>query len=1034
MLSRQIRRIRSLAAWPARAPRLSRKLTSSLRNALTAAVVLSCAGGKDVGPAATPAAITAVEGMGQSVTVNTAVATRPGARVTDTDGNVMNGVSVTFNVSGGGGSVSGGTAVTGTDGIARVGSWTLGTTVGTNTLTAAVAGVTPATFSAAGTPGAPATIATSAGTSQVAVAGAAVVVAPQVVVRDQFANVVPGAIVTFSVTAGGGNITGAVDTTDAGGHASVGSWTLGTAIGTNTLSASVGSLTPVAFNAQGFAGPATSMLIVAGQGQSLIAQTAVPIKPAVRVRDANLNPAAGQTVTFSITQGGGGLSGFVVTADSTGLATVGGWSPASVGTNKLRADAGGGVFVDFIATGNAGTPKLIAVNAGNNQVATVNKTVAVAPAVKVTDSLGNGVPGATVTFNIGGGAGSLTGATPATDSSGFAAVGSWKMGTAAGTNTLTATLAALTPAGFSATAVSDTGAASSKFAGDAQSAAAGVDVAVRPAVKVVDQFNNPVKNDTVLFTVTQGGGSVTVSKPVTDSLGIARVGSWKLGNTPGANQLTATVPARASIPAQVFSATGTAGPAIIIKQSGDNQTATVAAALPVVPVIKLTDALNNPTAGVVVTFVPSGSGNVPGVLDTTDAGGIASPGVWTISQTAGANALTVTVLGLATVDFNATGTADVASKIDISTGNNQTALVSGPVTVNPRVIVRDQYNNPVSGMGVTFAVASGGGAVTGASQTTASTGLASPTSWTMGPGVGANTLTATSASALAGSPVTFTASAVTSSFNIDVRFLTSATASQMAAFANAAQRWQTAIIGDIPAFSANFSAGLCFTAQPAINEVIDDVIIYAEIAPIDGVGGILGQAGPCFVRASNSLTIYGHMLFDSADLANLETSGQLQNVITHEMAHVLGFGSVWGPPKNLTTGTGGGSDPIFIGAGAVAAFLANGGGSYPGTPVPLENTGAVNGGTRDSHWRETVLKNELMTGFLNAGANPLSVITIQSFGDVGYTINLGAADAFTVSFPLRAAGPIPPDLAMGDDMRHGPIYSIDDKGRIRRIR
>ena len=72
------------------------------------------------------------------------------------------------------------------------------------------------------------------------------------------------------------------------------------------------------------------------------------------------------------------------------------------------------------------------------------------------------------------------------------------------------------------------------------------------------------------------------------------------------------------------------------------------------------------------------------------------------------------------------------------------------------MLVTDAYNNPVSGVAVTFAVASGGGSVTGASATTNASGIATVGSWTLGTTAGANTLTATSAG-LTGSPVTFTA-------------------------------------------------------------------------------------------------------------------------------------------------------------------------------------------------------------------------------------------------------------------------------------
>jgi adhesin/invasin len=102
-------------------------------------------------------------------------------------------------------------------------------------------------------------------------------------------------------------------------------------------------------------------------------------------------------------------------------------------------------------------------------------------------------------------------------------------------------------------------------------------------------------------------------------------------------------------------------------------------------------------------------------------------------------------------------TSQVASDtLQLNAGDNQTATVGTAVATAPSVLVTDASNNPVSGVSVTFAVASGGGSVTGASATTDGSGIASVGSWTLGTTAGANTLLASSPG-LSGSPVTFTA-------------------------------------------------------------------------------------------------------------------------------------------------------------------------------------------------------------------------------------------------------------------------------------
>ena len=60
----------------------------------------------------------------------------------------------------------------------------------------------------------------------------------------------------------------------------------------------------------------------------------------------------------------------------------------------------------------------------------------------------------------------------------------------------------------------------------------------------------------------------------------------------------------------------------------------------------------------------------------------------------------------------------------LNAGNGQTATVNTAVATAPSVIVYDAYNNPVPNVIVTFAVASGGGSVTGASATTNASGIA----------------------------------------------------------------------------------------------------------------------------------------------------------------------------------------------------------------------------------------------------------------------------------------------------------------------
>ena len=242
-------------------------------------------------------------------------------------------------------------------------------------------------------------------------------------------------------------------------------------------------------------------------------------------------------------------------------------------------------------------------------------------------------------------------------------------------------------------------------------------------------------------------------------------------------------------------------------------------------------------------------------------------------------------------------------------------------------------------------------------------------------------------STVTSSPITLNvAAAAADTFGITLRFDASVTVPQRAVFQQAATRWAQVIRTGLPDVPVDAVANECGTGAPAFNGTVDDVLIDASVVPIDGVSGVLAQAGPCLVRTGGGLPALGAMQFDSADVANMTANGQLADVVLHEMGHVLGFGTMWEPQ---VTGLGT-SDPRFTGLTARGAWSALTGGNAD--TVPVEGTGGP--GTADSHWRESVFGTELMTGWISLGANPLSQVTVGALADLGYGVDLNAADAF----------------------------------------
>jgi hypothetical protein len=314
--------------------------------------------------------------------------------------------------------------------------------------------------------------------------------------------------------------------------------------------------------------------------------------------------------------------------------------------------------------------------------------------------------------------------------------------------------------------------------------------------------------------------------------------------------------------------------------------------------------------------------------------------------------------------------------------------------------VRDANGNVLgAGHVVTFAVVAGGGSITGTSATSDASGTVTAPAWRLGKSAVPQTVRAT-----LNAVVQEVGAIVATNYEITVRFWGDPmSAANQALFANAAARISGFITGDVldadgRGSNLNLEEQCDITGQPILNEIIDDVLIFASIQSIDGPGNILGRAGPCLGRETvqgdptSTMIAIGFMEFDSADLDRLSSGGSLQDVITHEMLHVVGFGTLWSN-RALLTGSGT-SDPRFTGMQARQGCAAAGSPVTCSNSVPVEGTGGS--GTANAHWRESTFVNELMTGFIDAGTNPLSAITIASLADLGFTVNMAAADTYTV--------------------------------------
>lgn len=236
-------------------------------------------------------------------------------------------------------------------------------------------------------------------------------------------------------------------------------------------------------------------------------------------------------------------------------------------------------------------------------------------------------------------------------------------------------------------------------------------------------------------------------------------------------------------------------------------------------------------------------------------------------------------------------------------------------------------------------------------------------------------------------------------FDIRVQFMDGLSAAEQSTVMAGLTPWENVITGDLEGgFVPPEPADDCLLEKRGV----DDLAIVVRVSRIDGPEGTLAQAGPCLARpdASGNFTtsISGIVTIDEADRDNPD----LETIIVHEVGHALGIGI---EPLNGWGSNVSGLDsrnPTFSGSNAVNAFQNDmDGEAYLSGGVPLANTGSQ--GTFGGHWRELNFDAELMTGIIDSGVDmPMSRLTVASLADIGYTVDMTAADPFALPMPQVA--------------------------------
>lgn len=196
---------------------------------------------------------------------------------------------------------------------------------------------------------------------------------------------------------------------------------------------------------------------------------------------------------------------------------------------------------------------------------------------------------------------------------------------------------------------------------------------------------------------------------------------------------------------------------------GNNQTGLAGAPLAEPLEVKVVDDRGNPVSGHAVTFALDT--DAPGAQldpENSQSGGDGiAQSRWTLGATTGTQSVVARVTrgGAAEpleVRFNATVGAAGASRVELVSGDTQSATV-GTALPDPLIVrVTDGFGNPVEGVAVSWSAEDG--SVDPASSLTGPNGQAA-TSWTLGSSTGSHSAAAVSPG-VGGPPVTFRATAL----------------------------------------------------------------------------------------------------------------------------------------------------------------------------------------------------------------------------------------------------------------------------------
>jgi hypothetical protein len=702
-----------------------------------------------------PASASVVSGGSQSTTVATPFAAPLVVEVRDSFNNLVPGATVSFTAPGGATSatLSAATATTGSDGRTQITAIAL-THTGSYAVVGSVGGESSASFELTNTAGPGVMLIAISGTPQTI---AILTPFPQPLVvelRDSFSNLVPGAAISFTRPGSGATavLSAGSATTGSDGRAQI-TATAGSVVGTYLVTATGGgfgiaaapqvapSVPPpasVSFALTNTPGPAFSVVLISGGGQSATVATGFTQPLVVEVRDGSSNLVPGAIVNFAAPGGttSATLSAATATTGSDGRAQVNATAKTHSGSYAVTASVSGAEFAAFIElTNTAGPAVAISAQSGGGQSAAAGALFSQPLVALVVDAFGNPVASAAVTFAApaGGATAGFGTASATSDASGLAST-TVTAGSVAGSYTATASLSTGAPASFGLTNTAGPVVSMIRISGTPQSATVAMDFTQPLVVEVHDSFGNAVPGAPVGFTAPGSGATADLSagSATTGSDGRAQItatagtvtGSYSVTASAGGIALAAPrgIQPNNSTPSVSFALTNTPGdPFSASVVSGTSQSAMVETgfALPLIVVVR--DSFNNLVPGATVSFTaPSGATSATLSAATATTGSDGKTQITAIAKThTGSYAVVGSVGGEFAALFALTNTAGPPAQLIVAGGDGQSATVDTEFSELDALVV-DGDGNPVPGATVSFA-APGSGATAQLAATTAMT-------------------------------------------------------------------------------------------------------------------------------------------------------------------------------------------------------------------------------------------------------------------------------------------------------------------------